>query len=176
MFDSEVVKQLLYRYNEFGIDGGPAANQLTIIQRQLTSKLGDVTLKIDMLAFVKTVEGMTIKLLVESSVDTIDSATVKIEDITIKLDVQNESTIHLEDGLKMIIFLKNLISGKTLELHVKGSDTIFSVKAKIQDKEGVSIKDQRLVLAGRKLEDYRTLSYYNIEDESTIHLVSSYYG
>ena len=81
-------------------------------------------------------------------------------------DIRKKSTLHLS-GMQIIV---HTLHGKTITLDVEASETIKSIKAKIQDKEGISPDQQYLVFDCRQLEDHHTLSHYNLQMESTIHL------
>ena len=143
--------------------------------------------------FVIIQTGKTIKLEVEPC-DTIENVKAKIQAIEeihpeqqrlflagqdlenfktlADYDIQDESSLHLVLEHKVHLSVKTM-TGKTIELEAERGNKIKTVKAMVQDKEEIVFDQQRLVLDGKQLENEETLLHYNIQNETTLDLVST---
>ena len=76
-----------------------------------------------------------------------------------------------EINAKLISINVKTLTGKTINLKVAPKSSILQVKAAIQDEEGIPPEQQRLIFAGKQLENTKTLENYNIQDDSTLHQI-----
>ena len=123
--------------------------------------------------FYKIIEAVKKEFIINDNFDIIYNDKI-IDDYNTTLNnynISNNSTITFKNYNIGGQYFVRTLSGKNIILDLDCNDTIFDVKKKIVDKEGIPIEEQRLVLAGKQLEDKKTIQYYKIPSESTFQLV-----
>ena len=101
--------------------------------------------------------------------------TLDLRDLLVFSGIKNGDLIKIIKRNTYQVFLKTLTQ-KTVTINVDANDTIARFKYSIQDKEGIPPDQLRLLFSGKKLEDEKTISYYNIQKESTIHIILYWLG
>lgn len=95
-------------------------------------------------------------------------------------DSRTLSEYHIQSGstLKLVLrgvggmyIVAKMISGEMIDLEADLDESIKNIKRKIQDKKGIPSEQQRLMFNGKEMNDYHTLSDYNIQNGSTVHLI-----
>uniref|UniRef100_H3G5H7 Ubiquitin-like domain-containing protein n=2 Tax=Phytophthora ramorum TaxID=164328 RepID=H3G5H7_PHYRM len=102
------------------------------------------------------------------------------EHTLLNYNISTQSIVHLElqlrgGGTYMTVFV-DFFYGRTAAVQCTSTDTVAYIKARIEDKEGIPPEDQRLVFAGKRLQDDCTLSFYNIGNADTLHSMGRILG
>ena len=123
--------------------------------------------------FYNIIEAVKKEFIINENFDIIYNNQI-IDDYNLTLmyyNISNNSTITFKNYNIGGQYFVRTLSGKNIIIDLDCNDTIFDIKKKIVDKEGIPIEEQRLILAGKQLEDKKTIQYYKIPSESTFQLV-----